>query len=142
MDKEIEIKFKVALKTFNLASVIAKEEGYSLEEKCKSFIIDMSSDAPAKLRWMRMLKAKMRSTGKKSKYNLEEYGHRCYKCGSYHKICEDHIIPISKGGTDDPDNKQLLCFSCNSSKGVSKRDYRPIAEFKMNCEKYWNNKDS
>ena len=29
----------------------------------------------------------------------------------------DHITPRSRGGTDDPDNLQLLCGACNSTKG-------------------------
>ena len=29
----------------------------------------------------------------------------------------DHIVPRSRGGTDDPDNLQLLCAACNSTKG-------------------------
>ena len=29
----------------------------------------------------------------------------------------DHILPQSKGGTDHPDNLQLLCSGCNRSKG-------------------------
>ena len=28
----------------------------------------------------------------------------------------DHIRPRSRGGTDDPDNLQLLCGACNSTK--------------------------
>ena len=29
----------------------------------------------------------------------------------------DHILPRAKGGTDHPDNLQLLCSGCNRSKG-------------------------
>ena len=28
----------------------------------------------------------------------------------------DHVVPRSKGGKDDPDNLQALCYSCNSMK--------------------------
>ena len=31
----------------------------------------------------------------------------------------DHMLPRSKGGTDHPDNLQLLCSGCNRSKGNS-----------------------
>ena len=30
----------------------------------------------------------------------------------------DHIIARAKGGTNDPDNLQLLCGKCNSDKGT------------------------
>ena len=34
----------------------------------------------------------------------------------------DHIIPRSRGGMDDPDNLQLLCGACNSTKGNRTQD--------------------
>lgn len=44
----------------------------------------------------------------------------CAGCDMYFpfKIMEvDHILPRSQGGTDHPDNLQLLCSACNRSKG-------------------------
>ena len=34
----------------------------------------------------------------------------------------DHILPRSRGGTDDPDNLQLLCAACNSTKSNRTQD--------------------
>jgi hypothetical protein len=43
-------------------------------------------------------------------------GHACLKCGSVEKLTIDHIIPITKGGTDFISNLQTLCLFCNISK--------------------------
>lgn len=43
----------------------------------------------------------------------------CNGCGTKTNDLEwDHIIPISRGGADDPLNFQLLCVPCNSAKGM------------------------
>ena len=48
-----------------------------------------------------------------------KYGKICTCCGltDIHNLTKDHIIPLSKDGTDTPDNIQLHCFACNVSKG-------------------------
>lgn len=38
----------------------------------------------------------------------------CFKRGG--RLECDHMIPVSRGGTDDPKNLATACFSCNRSK--------------------------
>jgi HNH endonuclease len=63
---------------------------------------------------------------------LARDGYRCHRCGwrpgdpvpvkngrgLYRGLEIDHIHPRSRGGTDRADNLQVLCTSCNSSKGA------------------------
>lgn len=42
----------------------------------------------------------------------------CQHCGTHKNLTVDHIMPWSKGGSDDLDNLQTLCGTCNSSKGA------------------------
>ena len=46
-------------------------------------------------------------------------GGKCVKCGSQENLEYDHIIPISKGGSNTARNIQLLCEKCNHSKGAN-----------------------
>lgn len=48
----------------------------------------------------------------------------CLKCGTDKNLTTDHIIPISKGGSNDFSNLQILCEKCNSTKGSKAEDYR------------------
>jgi len=61
--------------------------------------------------------------------SLRGYGHEthvkhnftCQYCGydgrsfpNWLQLAIDHIVPLSQGGTDEPDNKITACQACNS----------------------------
>lgn len=57
---------------------------------------------------------------------------RCPKCGepfseaeTRRRLSIDHVLPLSQGGRHSPENIQVLCHSCNSSKNDKTVDYRP-----------------
>lgn len=52
------------------------------------------------------------------------FGNRCVCCGKQGKVTKDHIVPVSRGGSDDITNIQPLCIACNKSKFTRDRDYR------------------
>jgi 5-methylcytosine-specific restriction endonuclease McrA len=55
------------------------------------------------------------------------YGHQCLDCKRYEPeiiLTLDHVVPLSQGGKDSPENIQPLCGVCNQAKGNRTVDYR------------------
>ena len=42
--------------------------------------------------------------------------HRCVRCEAEGDLTIDHVVPVTWGGSDSPQNLQTLCRSCNSYK--------------------------
>ncbi len=56
---------------------------------------------------------------------VRDYWGRCLACGTTTQpLCEDHVVPLYRGGADDISNIQPLCRVCNASKGTKTIDYR------------------
>lgn len=61
------------------------------------------------------------------KYLLYHHGPVCMKCWkvfSEKELQVDHIIPLSKRGSNRKENLQLLCGPCNQEKGVKTEDHK------------------
>lgn len=59
----------------------------------------------------------------------KQYGNICPACGRGEpkiKLTEDHIIPLSKGGSDFIENVQPLCVSCNTRKHTKVIKYHSL----------------
>ncbi len=60
------------------------------------------------------------------------YDFRCVACGRSGVALErDHIVAVTKGGSDNIDNLQPLCGSCNRRKHTQHRDYREDARCRI-----------
>jgi 5-methylcytosine-specific restriction endonuclease McrA len=61
---------------------------------------------------------------------VKAHGNHCLCCGIRYgttpldEMTKDHVVPLSKGGSNLASNLQPLCRPCNSRKGTREIDYR------------------
>lgn len=82
-----------------------------------------SSVVQCNLRRARLREAEGQFTVEEWLTLCRKYNYQCLNCGVAEQTA-DHVIPLSKGGSNTIDNIQPLCKSCNSKKGVQFTDYR------------------
>ena len=70
--------------------------------------------------------------GKHTKKDIEnmliKQSGRCFYCGvPLYTFQVDHVVPVSRGGANSPDNLVLACEHCNKSKGARlPEEWKPI----------------
>lgn len=85
-------------------------------------------------------------TKEEKKKTHEQSGYVCYYCGkklvpNHFTTTVDHIIPVSLGGTEEPENLVSCCVKCNSEKSSllpsewAKRIEWKIAETKQSIKR-------
>lgn len=85
--------------------------------------------------WVTQSRLLKRSRGVHSLQQWEDlkkfYNYMCLCCKQqepFIKLTEDHVVPITQGGSNDISNIQPLCGSCNSRKYTKYIDYRLVSE--------------
>ncbi|MBF4468827.1 MAG: HNH endonuclease [Methanobrevibacter arboriphilus] len=58
---------------------------------------------------------------------FERDNYTCQCCNTKKDLTIDHIVPRSKGGSNDETNLQTLCKSCNLAKADLYVNYRNIS---------------
>jgi 5-methylcytosine-specific restriction endonuclease McrA len=78
--------------------------------------------------WHRNRRSKKKASGEftyaEFKQLCDRFGNVCLCCGMEKKLTPDHVIPLSRGGSNNIDNIQPLCFECNHRKRAKTIDYR------------------
>lgn len=100
--------------------------------KARQKTIEWRKTHPEQVRLQAKTK-RARKKGAEGRFTVEQWeellklcDYKCLGCGSTKKLTRDHIVPLSKNGTNYIDNIQPLCHLCNTKKReLHSTDYRP-----------------
>ena len=93
------------------------------QNKTKIFIDDINIDSLVPIHLINQMNIINQRTTIPPKLRFEIFkrdNFKCYYCGKTKDESElevDHVIPVSKGGNNDPSNLVTSCFKCNRGKG-------------------------
>jgi hypothetical protein len=115
---------------WNYQGGITKQAGYKAKKWQEWYHLNLPSNK------IRCQKRHLLETNAQGSHTFEEweslkkyYNYMCLCCKRQVpeiRLSEDHIIPLSKGGSDYIDNIQPLCISCNCIKHTKTINYREV----------------
>ena len=117
--------------------------GYSHEKRATRYAVERDANIETSRRWRKENPDLKRAQKHRRRARLAENGgsytpaewnaikhaqnYTCLACGRsepHITLTVDHVVPISKGGTNATDNIQGLCVDCNNHKRTRTIDYR------------------
>jgi hypothetical protein len=144
--RDFEDKFDTAI---GYGRVLSLEEYEDIRFDLKEFVLDLVEGHDFDLidlkmifdaeNWLTRRRKDYLRKARSLKLEMLDSGHelRCCHpdCGKNEDVTIDHIIPISKGGTDELNNLQFLCRSHNSAKGNRVPEFIALApEVPRSCD--------
>jgi|GEM_PF-3882509 len=85
--------------------------------------VSRQTDGASSTERVKRYRQRIRSAGETvtgyTKHRAEVFardGRACVYCGAKKSLVLDHLVPVLKGGTGDPDNLVTACKSCNAGK--------------------------
>ena len=125
--------------------LMLKGKAESLEED-STHNIRNDKKLPTVIRLRYFIKVPYRKLALTRKNLLQRDNHCCQYCGYRgDKLSIDHVIPRSRGGSDNWENVTTACLSCNISKGnrtpeeanmiLKRTPYKPISTLSFEASK-------